>query len=281
MDIDKASPLFTIVMAIRNVGTDLQESLDSFERQSYKNFEVVVADCNSTDDPSQYMSGRPFPIRHVVQGDKGIFDAWNKVLPLARGEWINFMGAGDHFVTDRTLDEVAVVLKAMPEDVLMAYGLVDVIGENDEVVRRCGAPWPQARIEIGRFDMFPHQATFQRRSTLDRFGLFDDTYRIAGDTEMILRLAAWRAPEHFSILVAHFRYGGTSSIPKNRLASVREMHRVMTRYGVPNQAWRFMPKARVVDFLYRTLPQDKLQRVIDLYRGMTGRKPRFASKDRV
>lgn len=272
----KTTPFFTILVAIRNVGTDLRESLDSFERQSWRDFEVVIADCNSTDNPEQYIKDRPFPIRHVVQGDKGIYDAWNKVLPLARGEWINFMGAGDHFVTDHTLEEVAGALKAMPEDVLMAYGLVDVVGENDEVVLSAGLPWEAQLREIAEFGMYPHQATFQRRDTFERFGYFDDSFRIASDVEMLLRLAKHKTPEYFSVKVANFQFGGASNVPKNKLRALEERNAILHLHGVNPRSYGFFKvKAVAVDFLYRTLPEDKLRRVIDLYRVVTGRKPRF------
>lgn len=268
-------PRVTIIVAIRNVAADLKTTLDNFSAQSFTDFEVIIADCNSVDDPSQYLKNRSFPIRHVVQSDTGIYDAWNKVLPLAQGEWVNFMGAGDHFATDQTLTQAVEILDTLPQDTLMAYGKVNVIGENCKIVRQSGADWPNSLDQIKRFDMFPHQATFQRVSTFAKYGLFDCSYRIAGDTDMILRLAHLRVPVHFPLIVANFRYGGTSSAPNRRLESVREGARIMKKHGIANSAVNAFAKATVLELMYRLLPQKTLHRVIDFYRQLTNRSPRF------
>lgn len=270
-------PLITIVVSIRNAAVDLAESLENFSAQTFTNFEVLIADCNSTDNPAQHLNGRAFPIVHAVQADTGIYDAWNKVLPRARGTWVVFMGAGDTFKTPTTLAEVVKELELLPEDVLMAYGKVDVIGENGSLVRECGAPWGEALNQIKRFDMFPHQAAFQRVETFDRYGPFDPSYRIAGDSDMILRLAAIREPVHFPLTVANFRYGGTSSMPAKRLSTVREMSRVMKAHKVETAARWVYAKALVLDLLHRMLSEAVLYRLIDGYRFMTGRKRRYRS----
>ena len=272
---DRPSPFVTIVVAIRNVAAELKDSLDTFSRQTRRDFEVLIADCNSADDPAQHFAGRDYPITHVVQSDTGIYDAWNKVLPQARGEWLIFLGAGDTFAAADTLEKAVHILGNLPDQVLMAYGQVNVVGENGEVLRQCGAPWPLALAEISRFDMFPHQATFQRRRTLAEYGLFDASYRIAGDTDMILRLAAKHAPFHFDLTVANFRYGGTSSSPNGRLSSIREMIRVMKAHGVPNRSTKFLVKAATLDLMNRLLPERVLHRMINFYRVVTGRKARY------
>ncbi len=270
-------PLISIVVAIRNVGSELKDSLDNFSAQTFTDFEVLIADCNSTDDPAQHLAGRAFPILHAVQADTGIYDAWNKVLPQARGTWVVFIGAGDTFKGPKTLEAAFQALEGLPDDVLMAYGKVDVIGENGVLVRECGAPWPEALEHIRRFDMFPHQATFQRGRTFAEHGPFDASYRIAGDTDMILRLALLRAPVHIPLTIANFRYGGTSSSPNRRLSTIREQARAMKEHGIANTATKAFAKAVVLDVLHRALSEKMLHRMIDLYRVATGRKRRYRS----
>lgn len=269
------NPLFTIIVSIRNAADDLKQTLDNFSDQTGASFEVLIPDCNSTDDPAQHFGGRAYPIGHVVQPDTGIYDAWNKVLPQARGEWVIFMGAGDTFVANDVLARAAKILNHLPDDVLMAYGRVNVVAENGEIVRQSGAPWSEALDEITRFDMFPHQATFQRNRSFAQHGLFDARYRIAGDTDMILRLAQIQPPVHFPLTIANFQYGGTSSTPRHRLSTIREMSRGMERYGIANAGIKAHIKAVVLVAMHRTLPQSLLHRMIDVYRLATGRKRRY------
>ncbi len=272
---NQLSPLVTIVVAIRNVGIDLKQTLDDFDTQGFQNFEVLIADCNSTDDPGQYLIDRRYPIRHVMQGDTGIYDAWNKVLPLAQGEWLLFMGAGDTFVAPDVLECVASHLSVITDDVLMAYGKVDVMGENGKVVQSCGAPWPTMRADLTHFGIYPHQATFQRRRTLDLYGTFNDQYRICGDIEMVLRLAGHQDPVFIPVVVAHFQFGGTSTVMHNRLSTIRERHRAMLEHGLAHSYWKHWAKANVSRLIAIVLSERSMQQLVDAYRHFVGREKRF------
>ena len=269
-------PFFSIVIAIRNVAEELAATLDSLDTQSFGDFEVIIADCNSLDNPGRYLHNRPYSIQHIVQDDKGIYDAWNKVLPRAQGEWVSFLGAGDDFTTDQTLTEVADILNALPQDTLMAYGRIDVLGENGKVLHSAGLPWPEQLREIAGFGIYPHQSTFQRRSSLLHHGNFDSTLAIAGDIDMLLRLSKVRPPVFFDLSVARFVYGGISNKPASKEAVVVERDQVLKRHAiVARKRALVFGKARFVSLLNRFLPQRVLHSIIDLYRQITGRKPRF------
>lgn len=272
---DRPSPFVTIVVAIRNVAGELKDSLDTFSRQTRRDFEVLIADCNSTDDPAQHFAGRDYPITHVVQSDTGIYDAWNKVLSQARGEWLIFMGAGDTFAAADMLENISRALISLPETVIISYGRVNVVGENGQILQQCGAPWPEARAALGRLEMYPHQATFQRRRSFDLYGPFDTGFRIAGDVEMVLRVARQAEPVFVELVVANFGFGGTSSTARNRLAAVRERIRALEGSGIPGRYHKVLAKALILDQVQRLLPESILHRVIDLYRVATGRRARY------
>lgn len=267
---------FTIVIAIRNAAAELRATLDSLDAQTSRDLEVIIADCNSTDNPAQMLQDRPYPIQHVVQSDTGIYDSWNKVLPRARGEWVIFMGAGDQFASARTLAEAALHLATLPPETLIAYGKIDAIGENGQVLRSAGKPWPQQLREISAFDMYPHQATFQRRRCFAEYGYFDTSFTIAADVEMLLRLSEITEPVFFDQKISHFMLGGVSSKPQSKLRANAERERILRLYGVQmrNLAINQL-KGRLLTVLNRYVPQKVLHVIIDLYRQLTGRKPRF------
>lgn len=267
---------FTIVIAIRNAAAELRATLDSLDAQTTRDFEVIIADCNSTDAPASLLRDRPYPVQHVVQSDTGIYDSWNKVLPRARGEWVIFMGAGDQFATERTLAEAAAHLAALPPETLIAYGKIDAIGENGVVLRSTGTPWPQQLREIAAFDMYPHQATFQRRRSFEEHGYFDPDFAIAADVEMLLRLSRITPPVFFDQKIAYFMLGGVSSKPQSKLRANAERERILRLYGVtPRNRAINLFKGQLLTWLNRYVPQKVLHVIIDLYRQVTGRKPRF------
>lgn len=267
---------FTIVIAIRNAAVDLPATLDSLNTQTLRDFEVIIADCNSTDNPAQVLQDRPYPIQHVVQSDTGIYDAWNKVLPHARGEWVMFMGAGDQLATNQTLASAAGYLATLPHETLIAYGKIDAIGENGQVLHTTGKPWPRQLCEIAAFFSYPHQATFQRRRSFAEHGYFDSQLAIAGDIDMVLRLAKVCTPTFIDAKIACFQFGGISNRPESRKDVVNEHFAVLKRYSIkPEKRLLVMWKAQVVTVLNSYVPQKVLHVIIDLYRQITGRKLRF------
>jgi glycosyltransferase involved in cell wall biosynthesis len=272
---NKKIPFITIIIAIRNVARELKITLDSIEEQTFKNVEVLIPDCNSTDDPAALIKNYSFPIRHVVQSDTGIYDAWNKVLPLATGQWVVFFGAGDSFAEALALEKSVAALEQLPKETIMAYGKVNVLGENGAILGVNGAAWPTALKNIARFDMFPHQATFQRRSSFETYGLFSTTYEIAGDTEMIFRLAEIKEPAHFDVVVSNFRYGGKSSHFKSRKLAIDEMTKLLTAHGIAHRRIAPQIKLSLLRFGSLCLPENAIQFLINSYRVMTGRKRRY------
>lgn len=268
-------PLFTIIIAIRNAGLPLSKTLDSLERQTFRDFEVVVADGRSSDNPSQYMNTRSLSIQHVVQDDISIYDAWNKVLPICLGEWIYFMGAGDVLETDETLCHVSEYLGNLPEAVLIAYGQVDVLGENGQILHRCGFPWIELRNQLEKFGMIPHQAVFQRRASFQKYGPFDTKYLLIGDTDMFLRLASVREPEFFEMKVANFVGGGMTSKPRNRFLATKELHLILKKHGIDHPILVPLIKAIILSISSYLISDYLLKLMIDFFRRVTKRPARY------
>ena len=270
-------PYVTIVIAIRNVGDDLKITLDSIESQGSRDFEVLIADCNSDDRPEKFLTGRNFPIQHIVETDSGIYDSWNKVLPRALGEWVIFFGAGDSFAGPDALEDSMASLRKMPAEALIAYGIENIIGENGKVIQQDGAPWPITRQNIAGFGIFPHQATFQRVSSFAKVGFFSTEYKVAGDCDMYFRVEKLRPPVHFGVVVANFRYGGKSSNYRSRSLGLNERRAILLKYGVAHTVLTMRIKLLALSFASRLLPEQTTRFLIDRFRVATGRKRRYYS----
>ena len=270
-----AKPYISIVMAIMNVAEEFKKTLDGLDRQEFKSFELLVADCNSTDDPARYIANRPYPIFHYVQADEGIYDAWNKVLPYARGEWVIFMGAGDTFHHASSLRKAVDYLLRFDEKVLMAYGQVNVIGENGKVLTTIGKPWDEIFDEIINFGEFPHQATFQRTRSFNEFGLFDKRLTIVADKDMIFRLASVVKPVFFPVLLSNFLYGGVSNAHQSKEKTIRQHIDLCNSHGYRlNTIWVEV-KLFAMKAIRGTIGDRSGDLMTDLYRQFTGRARRF------
>ncbi|WP_431217438.1 glycosyltransferase [Puia sp. P3] len=180
-------------------------------RQDYRNFEVLIMDGGSDDTTATiaHESGDN-RIRFISEPDKGIYDAMNKGIAAARGEWLFFLGSDDQLYDTKTLSSI--FGKTGHDDADMLYG--DVV-----------SPSYKGRYD-GQFDYpklllrnISHQAIFYRRSLFDAFGAYNLRYKGYADWDLNIRLfAANDSPDgprvrikYIDAIVARFGPGGVSS----------------------------------------------------------------------
>lgn len=115
------APRFTIVTSTFNAATSLPVTARSLACQTCRDFEWLVMDGASPDGTAEVARGfGDMVTRLVSEPDSGIYDAWNKALPLVRGQWVLFLGAGDTLYADDALEKVAAELDRLPPEVTTA-----------------------------------------------------------------------------------------------------------------------------------------------------------------
>tara|TARA_B110000902_G_C14275631_1_gene574825 strand:- start:2038 stop:2817 length:780 start_codon:yes stop_codon:yes gene_type:complete len=121
----KFSPKITIITVVFNAVQEIEATLKSVFEQNYINKEVVVIDGGSTDGTLEIISKFEHKIDYFTTGqDSGIYDAMNKGIKLASGEWISFMNAGDMFNSNEILKNIF-YQKTLDSDVLFGDVVVD------------------------------------------------------------------------------------------------------------------------------------------------------------
>jgi glycosyltransferase involved in cell wall biosynthesis len=101
------SPLVTVVTVVYNGAEHLERTIRSIINQSYNNIEYIIIDGGSTDGTVDIIKKYDQTVDYwVSEPDNGIYDAMNKGVSLACGDWINFMNAGDIFSDETTLQQV-------------------------------------------------------------------------------------------------------------------------------------------------------------------------------
>jgi glycosyltransferase involved in cell wall biosynthesis len=102
------SPLITFVLAIFNASKTLTQCLNSVAQQSCKDFELVVIDGGSTDGSVEILRSQASHFAYwTSEPDRGVYDAWNKALQHARGEWICFLGADDYLWSSDVVQQLS------------------------------------------------------------------------------------------------------------------------------------------------------------------------------
>ncbi|MES2392708.1 MAG: glycosyltransferase family 2 protein, partial [Acidobacteriota bacterium] len=185
-DLDAVSegerPLVTVITAAFNVAGAIAACMESVRAQG-TGVEHVIVDGASRDGTVEVVREHAGPgVRWVSEADGGIYDAWNKGLRMARGEWIGFLGADDAYVPG-AIEEYRRLAKEHPEAEYLS-GQVRWVGAGGGT-RLIGEPWRWPRFQ--RFMCVAHVGSLHRRSLFERYGEYDTSYRMVADYEFLLR----------------------------------------------------------------------------------------------
>jgi glycosyltransferase involved in cell wall biosynthesis len=275
-------PLITVIVAVYNGAETLQQCIDSVAQQRYPNTELVIIDGGSNDGTVDVLKANQEKIAYwVSEPDGGIYNAWNKGLARAAGEWICFIGADDYFWDTQVLEHVAAQLLTVPADIHIAYGRTMLLNSHGEPLYPIGEPWPTVKQRFRQSMCIPHPGLMHRRSLFEQYGYFDESFRIAGDYELLMReLKTGDAVFMPDLIVIGMRQGGISSDPVNTLAALRENRRGQRMHGqhLPGRIWLAgMVKVSVRLLLWRLIGEQAARKVLDLGRRLLG-LPAFWTK---
>ena len=271
-------PLISVVVSVFNGATTLQQCIDSVVAQTYPARELIVIDGGSDDGTLQILQHNAAQFSYwISEPDRGIYHAWNKGLLRARGEWICFLGADDYLWSPNVLERIAPVLvRAYPRSRIV-YGQVAVVNPKGEEVSRAGVDWPTARKRLNQIMCLPHTGLMHHRSLFDTYGKFDESFRIGGDYEMLLRELRQRDAVYVSdLVVAGMRHGGVSSDPAGSLRVLREFRRAQRMHNLrkPGPHWlAAYGRARLRVWLWHLLGNRLAPYVFDFGRLLSGKKP--------
>lgn len=275
-------PLISVIVATFNNEGTVRHCIDSVAGQTYLHTELIIIDGGSTDGTVKILQASAEKIAFwVSEPDRGIYHAWNKGLPQATGEWICFLGADDFFWETTVLARIAEQLGFLSPNIRVVYGqnmLVTTEGENHYPM---GAPWASVKDKFLAGTCLPHPGMMHHRSLFDQYGPFDESFRIAGDYEMLLReLKTADALFVPNLIIAGVRQGGISSNPDSALLILSETRRAQRRHGqrFPPLYWMWsVIKVSLRLLLWRVFGERVARNALDLGRQMLD-QPRHWTK---
>lgn len=268
-------PLLTVIVAVFNGAKTLQQCIDSVAHQSYPNKELIIIDGGSKDDTVDLLKTNQEKISYwISEQDKGIYNAWNKGLSKAKGEWICFLGADDYFWDAQVLERMAAQLAMITPHICVAYSQIMLLNIDGKALYPIGEPWEKIKDRFRQVMCIPHQGVMHRRSLFEQKGQFDESFRIAGDYELLLReLINGDAVFIPNLIITGMRQGGISSDPVNTLVTMREIRRAQRMHGqiLPGWVWMAaMARVYVRLLLWRLLGEGVTRKALDIYRRMMG-----------
>lgn len=231
-------PLVTVITAVFNGATTIRQCIESVLTQDYPNIEHIVIDGGSTDATIDVL--REYDRRialWISEPDNGVYDAWNKALLEARGEWICFLGADDEFLPGAIAEYMEFASQVPEAEYLASKGKVVYSSGYEEIY---GRPWTWKKFSRRMYAL--HVGSMHKRSLFERYGRFDTSYRLTGDYEFLLRP---NSALHFAFMpkvTVLVRAGGISDCSE----ALREANRAKLETGK-------MPKPLVLWDLYLAL----------------------------
>jgi glycosyltransferase involved in cell wall biosynthesis len=204
-----SAPVFSIIVPTYNSGRTLSTVLESILNQDFTNFEVLIIDGVSKDDTlliaKQFNDPR---IKALSEPDSGTYNAMNKGIALAKGDWVYFLGSDDKLADNNVLQEVADAIVVNNCELL--YGNVKMVGE---------ASWADnGAIYDGPFTIeklvaknICHQAIFYKKEIFERLGVFNEAYKVCADWDFNHRCFAGVRCQYVDIIIADFFAGGIST----------------------------------------------------------------------
>ena len=220
-NIKKENKLVTIVTVTYNCKDLLEKTILSVINQTYDNVEYIIIDGASTDGTLDIIKKYEEHIDYwITEPDGGIYDAMNKGINNAKGEWINFMNAGDSFAD---LNTVEYVMNHNSKEAELIYGNFKI--ENTEEIRKA------FNTDQWFLTMpFCHQTLFVK-TNLMKSELFDTTYKLAADYNFIIKMYVQnKVFLYIDRLIAIFSPEGFAS--SNKILMNTESIRVLSENSV-------------------------------------------------
>jgi glycosyltransferase involved in cell wall biosynthesis len=235
----KNYPLITIIIAVFNGAKTLQQCIDSITEQSYPNKQLIIIDGGSNDGTVELLQANNQSISYwISEPDAGIYNAWNKGLAIANGEWICFLGADDYFWDSSVLECMSSQLLIAPSNIRVVYGQIMLLNSNGENMYAVGKPWLKVKKCFKQIMCIPHPGLMHRYSLFEQHGKFDESFQIAGDYELLLReLRTAGAMFIPNLITIGMRQGGVSSDSENTLRALQEIRLAQKINGQKLPGW--------------------------------------------
>ena len=207
-EISSISPFFSVIISTLNSECSLESTILSFLGQEYGGKELIIVDGGSTDKTIEIIRKYNSHISFwVSENDDGIYDAWNKGLVIAKGNWISFIGSGDRFLPN-ALFYYSKYIQSFPQKEYISSKVI-ITDNSQKILSVIGNAWSWNKFKS--FMNCAHVGSMHSTRLFEKYGKFNTFYKIAGDYELLLRAKKRLNAGFLSIPTASMLTGGISN----------------------------------------------------------------------
>lgn len=235
----------SIITICYNRSRTIGNCIKSVLQQDYANIEYIVIDGNSKDGTVEIIQSFEAKITHFIsEPDKGMYDAINKGLNLATGDIVGLMHSDDVFYDRTVISKIVQAFKNnLNTDAIYGNGIYVTDNEEEKIVRnRIGGEYDYKRLKKGWLPL--HPTVYIRKSIIDKYGNYDLSFKIASDTEFLLRyLFKYKINiTYVNNYIVKMRMGGLSTSYKRAFEVLYEDYKIYKYHNLPGVRAVFQKK---------------------------------------
>ena len=177
----------SIITVCFNSEKTIRTTLESVKNQSLKNIEHIIIDGSSDDNTLSIIKKYPHVSKIISEKDKGVYDAMNKGVKVAKGRIIGFLNSDDFYTNDKVLSKVSKTLN-LNNSLEACYSNLIYVNQYD--ISKNIRFWKSSKFIQGSFSKGwcpPHPTFFALKSVYERFGNFNLDYKLASDNDIMMR----------------------------------------------------------------------------------------------
>jgi glycosyltransferase involved in cell wall biosynthesis len=219
------NPLVSIITITYNSEATLADTFESLLKQTYSNFECIIIDGKSSDKTLEIVESycekfcaKGIPYQMISEKDNGIADAWNKGLKMVNGSIIGMLNSDDWYDEEAISKAVGCLNDSKAQ---LSYGVCKRVNTKKEIVEVMDVTFNPKRIYLN-FG-FSYTTCFITRKVIDEIGGFSVLYKIAIDTDFLLRAYKSNVPIIKCSNITYMRLGGVSTKFEKKALSEHQM----------------------------------------------------------
>ncbi|MCZ7399981.1 MAG: glycosyltransferase family 2 protein [Candidatus Methanoperedens sp.] len=230
----------SVITVCYNAEEFIEQAINSVLDQTYENIEYLIIDGNSSDNTVSIINKYKDKIHYFLsEPDKGIYEAMNKGIKAASGDILYFLNSDDIFYDKYVVENIVKMFK-LNDEIELLYGpiLIKDSFTNESFVKT----HENISKSFFIYDTICHQGIFFKADTFKKCGLFDDTYKIVGDYEWLLR-AFYKYDikrKYYRSVIAIFRFGGMSCSKEFSELHAKEWRRAFNKYFNKFEFYKYM-----------------------------------------
>jgi len=223
-------PKISIITVTLNNKEYLERAIKSVVEQTYNNIEYIVIDGGSTDGSLDIIKRYEDKIDYwVSEEDNGLYDAMNKGIRKAKGDWILILNSDDYYINNNVIEKAVEYLDDSGKYFYYFTMIHEYANGKKKTYKYPIHWWNKFKLYYSAY--IPHMTLWVTRKQYEDIGLYDTNFKIAGDHDLILRLIKKYKPFFINMPLTAMRMGGMSA--ENYKLTFEEFKMATIKNGLP------------------------------------------------